>query len=66
MKQPNNLRNRWRRYSQTRRAYGFAFLPFRRWARGAGQHSEAYGTQPGFLDEPVALTSPSNPQWKGV
>lgn len=54
MIQPNNLRNRWRRYSQTRHAYGFGSLPIRLWARGAGQ-TASYATCPGYRDEQVLL-----------
>lgn len=55
MKQPNNIRNRWRRYRDTRRAYGWGYLPFRQWAKGWGQNPESYSTRPGNLDEPVSL-----------
>lgn len=41
MKDPNNLRNRWRRYRVARKAYGFTALPFRQWARGADADSYA-------------------------
>lgn len=43
MKQPDNVRNRWRRYRIARRAYGFAALPFRRWVQGASPDSYRSG-----------------------
>ena len=42
MIQPNNLRNRWRRYRIARHAYGFTAAPFRSWARAACP--ESYST----------------------
>lgn len=55
MKQPNNIRNRWRRYREARIAYDFTHLPFRQWAVLHGQRPEAYAAKTGDLNEPVSL-----------
>lgn len=54
MKQPNNLRNRYRRYREAHRAYRFCPLRFRDWASTAAPDS--YSAKPGQPDEIVALT----------
>ena len=43
VKEPNNLRNRWRRYRATRKAYGFTTIPFREWAKYASLDSYSAG-----------------------
>ena len=52
----NNVRNRWRRYSQTRAAYGFSFLPFREWVTGWGRNPQCYKAHRDHADYPVRLT----------
>jgi hypothetical protein len=42
MREPNNLRNRYRRYRATRQAYKFYYLPFRDWALGPGRNPDSY------------------------
>lgn len=52
MKQPDNLRNRWRRYRVAQHAYNFAAVPFRRWAQHSAPDSYLGG---GFANEEVPL-----------
>lgn len=53
MKQPNNLRNRYRRMRNARRAYGFTFFAFRTWIKVAAPDS--YAAKPGQPDEDTGL-----------
>lgn len=55
MKQPNNLRNRYRRYRAARQAYNFCWLSFRQWAGGWGKDDRSYYAIPGQPDENVKL-----------
>ena len=60
MKQPNNLRNRWRRYAGHMEAYGWSILSFREWAAYQGSTKSAlggysYSVQPGSIYDPVKL-----------
>jgi len=45
-KEPNNLRARWCRYRDTRKAYNFTYLPFRQWATSWGRNPRAYEANP--------------------
>ena len=45
MRDPNNTRNRWRRYVETVRAYGWPASPFRAWLRAAGPDSYKSGAR---------------------
>lgn len=52
MIQPDNLRNRWRRYRVARGDYGFGALPFRTWVGVSRKDSYLGG---GFANEMVPL-----------
>jgi hypothetical protein len=53
MKQPNNVRNRWRRYREAMRGYQWTATPFRKWARHSAPDS--YAAIPGQPNETVKL-----------
>lgn len=66
MKDPNNIRNRWRRYRATRIAYNFTFLPFREWAPGWGRNPSAYEAGPVHLRQAEPDWVRSNPAGRRV
>jgi len=57
--QPNNLRNRYRRYKSATKAYGWAAACFRDWVRGAIDIKTAYSAPPNPQNDPVQKT----PKW---
>lgn len=61
MKDPNNVRNRWRRYRSARRAYGFTFLSFREWAAWGSANPKAYSAEPHHANFRVSLQRPRCP-----
>ena len=54
MLEPNNLRNRYRRYAAAQRAYGWRALTFREWATGWGHNPSCYSVNPWELEDPQA------------
>jgi hypothetical protein len=55
MRDPNNIRNRWRRYKAACRAYNFRTLPFRDWAKMWGNNPKAYSAEPHHADYHVNM-----------
>lgn len=56
MRQPNNLRNRYRRMVEAVTAYGWHAPSFRLWVRRGMAHPDAYSAQPHHANYTVALT----------
>ncbi len=53
LKEPNNLRNRYRRYRLAMRAYGWGAWCLRGWYHGALDIKTAYSGPANFLRDPV-------------
>jgi hypothetical protein len=59
MKDPNNLRNRYRRAMDARRAYGWQIKPFRCCVRYLQDHPNSYAAEPHHANYAVNLCGPS-------